>query len=115
VLFLTVLVAPSFPVAAFLFFLREGLSQMDVPTRQSYLMAVVRPEERVRASGVTHLVRLGSWAAAPSIAGFLVGGVSPASPFVLGASLKILYDGLLYVAFRNVRPPEERDEEKRED
>jgi len=107
VLLLTMLVAPNFPVAAALFLLREGLSQMDVPTRQSYLMAVMQPEERTLAAGVTHLVRLSSWAAAPSLAGFLIERVSAASPFALGASLKIVYDVLLYVAFRSVRPPEE--------
>jgi MFS family permease len=107
VLLLTMLVAPSFPVAAALFLLREGLSQMDVPTRQSYLMAVMQPEERTLAAGVTHLVRLSSWAAAPSVAGLLIERVSAASPFALGASLKIVYDVLLYVAFRRVRPPEE--------
>ncbi len=107
VLLLTMLVAPSFPVAAALFLLREGLSQMDVPTRQSYLMAVVRPEEQTFAAGVTHLVRLSSWAAAPSVAGILIERISAASPFALGASLKIVYDVLLYFAFRGVRPPEE--------
>src|SRR5205823_1137636 len=93
--------------AAVFFLLREGLSQMDVPTRQSYLMAVMRPEERTLAAGVTHLVRLSSWAAAPSIAGVLIERISAASPFALGASLKVLYDILLYAAFRSVRPPEE--------
>lgn len=106
-LLLTVLIAPNFPVAALLFLLREGLSQMDVPTRQSYLMAVMQPEERTLAAGVTHLVRLSSWAVAPSLAGLLVARVSAASPFALGAGLKITYDVLLYFAFRSVRPPEE--------
>ncbi|MBI3723426.1 MFS transporter [bacterium] len=106
-LMLTVLVAPSLPVAAVLFLLREGLSQMDVPTRQSYVMAVVRPGERLTASGVTHLVRLGSWAVAPMAAGFLLSALPLASPFAIGASLKLLYDGLLFLACRNVRPPEE--------
>jgi len=57
-LLVTVAFAPSFPVAAALFLLREGLAEMDVPTRQSYVMAVVRPEERTFASGLTHLVRM---------------------------------------------------------
>ena len=63
-LLLTVPFAPSFGVAALLFLLREGLVEMDVPTRQSYVMAVVRPEERTFAAGITHLVRprrLGPW------------------------------------------------------
>jgi MFS family permease len=98
--------APSFPIAAALFLLREGLVEMDVPTRQSYVMAVVRPEERTFASGITHLVRLGAWAVAPAFAGvFMTGGL--ATPLVIGAGMKLLYDGLLFAAFRRVKAPEE--------
>ncbi|MCK7493117.1 MAG: hypothetical protein MZW92_17780 [Comamonadaceae bacterium] len=68
-LLVTVAFVPDFWVAAVLFLLREGLVEMDVPTRQSYVMAVVRPEERTFASGITHLVRLGGWAVAPAAAG----------------------------------------------
>jgi MFS family permease len=99
--------APNFPVAAVLFLLREGLVEMDVPTRQSYVMAVVRPEERTVASGVTHLVRLGAWAVAPSLAGMVMGGIALSMPLFVGAGMKISYDVLLYCAFRSVRPPEE--------
>jgi MFS family permease len=106
-LLVTVPFAPTFPVAALLFLLREALVEMDVPTRQSYVMAVVRPEERTFASGVTHLVRLGSWAAAPAFAGLFMQGTSIGAPLVIGAGMKIAYDVLLYGAFRNVRPPEE--------
>ena len=77
---LTVPFAPNFPVAAALFLLREGLVEMDVPTRQSYVMAVVRPEERTVASGVTHLVRVGAWAVAPSFAGALMQNISLGIP-----------------------------------
>lgn len=107
-LLVTVALAPSFPVAAVLFLLREGLVEMDVPTRQSYVMAVVRPEERTLASGVTHLVRLAGWAVAPAFAGLLMRGTSLATPLVVGAAMKIGYDLLLYAAFRRHRPPEER-------
>jgi hypothetical protein len=65
VLLFTVTIAPTFPVAALLYLLREGLVEMDVPTRQSYVLAVVQPEERTFASGVTNLVRLAAWAVAP--------------------------------------------------
>jgi MFS family permease len=106
-LLLTVAFAPNFPVAAALFLLREGLVEMDVPTRQSYVMAVVRPEERTLASGVTHLVRLGGWAVAPVAAGFLMQGVALATPLVIGAAMKIAYDAMLYLAFRRLKPPEE--------
>jgi MFS family permease len=108
-LLFTVPFAPSFPVAAALFLLREGLVEMDVPTRQSYVMAVVRPHERTFASGVTHLVRLGAWAVAPGFAGLLMRGVSLGAPLAIGAGMKIVYDLLLYAAFRNARPPEEMD------
>jgi MFS family permease len=107
-LLVTVAYAPSFPVAAALFLLRESLVEMDVPTRQSYVMALVRPEERAVASGVTQLVRVGAWAVAPVFAGLLMEGVSPALPLVVAAALKITYDVALWRAFRHVRPPEER-------
>jgi MFS family permease len=107
-LLVTVPFAPSFPVAAILFLLREGLVEMDVPTRQSYVMAVVPPDQRALASGVTHLVRLGAWAVGPAFAGLLMGGATIAAPLYVGAGMKITYDVLLYAAFRGHEPPEER-------
>jgi len=106
-LLVTVAFAPNFEVAAILFLLREGLVEMDVPTRQSYVMAVVRPQERTFASGVTHLVRLGGWAVAPSLGGWLMQALAPATPLFIGAGMKITYDILLYGAFRKLKPPEE--------
>jgi MFS family permease len=106
-LLVTVTYAPSFAVAAVLFLLREGLVEMDVPTRQSYVMAVVRPEERLVASGVTHLVRLAGWAAGPVIGGILMQDVALGTPLVAAAAMKIAYDGLLWMGFRRHRPPEE--------
>jgi predicted MFS family arabinose efflux permease len=106
-LLLTVPFAPTFPVAAALFLLREGLVEMDVPTRQSYVMAIVRPEDRTFASGVTNLVRLGGWAVAPAFAGALMQGASLGAPIFVGAGMKILYDVLLFVAFKERPPPEE--------
>ncbi len=111
----TVPIAPTFPVAAALFLLRESLVEMDVPTRQSYVMAVVRPEERTLASGVTHLVRMAGWAVAPFVAGLFMEGVSLATPVFIGAGMKILYDLLLYAAFRNLKPPEERGAGEKKD
>lgn len=105
-LLVTAAFAPTFPIAAGLFLLREGLVEMDVPTRQSYVAAVVLPEERTLAAGVTHLVRMAAWAVAPAFAGLLM-ETRLAAPLVIGAGLKILYDFLLYRAFRGVRPPEE--------
>jgi MFS family permease len=103
----TVAFAPNFEVAAVLFLLREGLVEMDVPTRQSYVMAVVEPEVRTFASGVTNCVRLAAWAVGPAIAGSLMTGVNLYLPLLLGAALKITYDVLLYFAFRRLKPPEE--------
>lgn len=107
-LLVTVAFAPNFWVAAALFLLREGLVEMDVPTRQSYVMAMVQPAERTFASGVTHLVRLGGWAVAPSFAGLLMQTLALGTPLVIGAGMKITYDILLYLSFRGLRPPEEQ-------
>ena len=108
VLLITVAFAPSFPIAAALFLIREGLVEMDVPTRQSYVMAVVRPEERTVASGVTNLVRMIGWSVAPLVAGLLMRHGSLLLPLIVGAVLKIAYDVLLYFSFRGLPPPEER-------
>ena len=98
----------SFEVAALLFLLREGLSEMDVPTRQSYLMAVVRPEERTFAGGVTNLARMVARAVAPVFAGAAMQTVALGAPIMAAACLKVLYDGLLYFSFRKIKAPEER-------
>lgn len=107
VLLFTVTIAPTFPVAALLYLLREGLVEMDVPTRQSYVMAIVRPEERTAVSAVTNLVRIASWAVAAAVAGPLMRDVGIEVPMAIAAGLKLTYDALLYVAFRRTRPPEE--------
>jgi MFS family permease len=99
---------PSPRWAIVLFLLRESLVEMDVPTRQSYVAAVVQPEERTFAAGVTNLVRNGAWAAASAVAGVFMQQVAFAAPLLLGGGLKIIYDGLLWRAFRHLAPPEER-------
>jgi MFS family permease len=104
------IVAPASPnaaLAAALFLAREALVEMDVPTRQSYVMAVVKPTERTFASGVTNVTRNVAWAIGPSFAGLIMQHVALAGPLVIGGVLKIGYDLLLYRAFRHVRPPEE--------
>jgi predicted MFS family arabinose efflux permease len=100
--------APNFHLAAALFFLREALVEMDVPSRQSYVAAVVEPQERTFASGVTNLTRNLMWAAGSSVAGVFMQNVAFSAPLIAGGSIKILYDGLLYRAFRKVKPPEEQ-------
>lgn len=99
--------SPNAAIAAALFLAREALVEMDVPTRQSYVMAVVKPSERTFASGVTNVTRNIAWAVGPSLAGAVMQHVALAGPLVIGGVLKIGYDLLLYRAFRNVRPPEE--------
>src|SRR6202012_1996304 len=93
---------------AVLFLLRGSLVEMEVPTRQSYVADVVQPEERTFAAGVTNLVRNTAWAAASSVAGVFMQQVAFAAPLLLGGGLKIIYDGLLWRAFRHLVPPEER-------
>ena len=93
-------------IAAIMFLAREALVEMDVPTRQSYVMAIVRPGERTFASGVTNVTRTVGWAIGPSVAGFVMQHVL-AAPLFIGGTLKIGYDLALYRAFRHVRPPEE--------
>jgi MFS family permease len=106
-LLLTIPLTDSFPLAAALFLLREGLSEMDVPTRQSFLMAVVRPEERTFAGGVTNLARMAARAVAPVLAGGAMQAMALWTPLVAAAAMKITYDWLLFAAFRKVKPPEE--------
>jgi len=106
-LLFTIIASDSFALAAFFFLIREGLNEMDVPTRQSYVMAVVKPGERLAMAGVTSLVRSGGWAMAPAIAGALIQTGGLAAPLVAAAALKLSYDVLLWREFRRVRPPEE--------
>jgi MFS family permease len=101
--------ATSGAVAAALFLGRESLVEMDVPTRQSYVMAIVPPHRRTYASGVTNLTRTIGWAIGPPIAGVVMQYVVLAAPLFIGGGMKIVYDIVLYRSFRHVRPPEEKD------
>lgn len=107
-LLMTVPFAPTLPIAIAVFLVREALVEMDVPTRQSYIVAVVKDEERTRAAGISNATRSVAWAVAPAVAGSLMRSVSLAAPLLVGPGLKILYDLLLYRAFRHIKPPEER-------
>ena len=99
--------APSLEMVLGLLLVRAFLSQMDVPTRSSYVMAVVTPAERPAAASVTAVPRSLAAAASPALAGALFAAGLQAWPLVLCGALKILYDLLLLAAFRNVKPPEE--------
>jgi MFS family permease len=109
VLLLLVPLMPTLPLAIGVLLLRFSISQMDVPTRQSYTMAVVAPEERSAAAGVTGIARTVGASLAPLAAGPLFAVPALASvPFLLAGGLKILYDLLLWRDFRRVIPEEER-------
>jgi MFS family permease len=108
VLLMLVPLMPTLPLAILVLLLRFSISQMDVPTRQSYTMAIVRPEERSAAAGITGTARTVGAACAPVCAGLLLGVPALMSgPFFVAGGLKILYDILLLRSFRRVTPPEE--------
>lgn len=108
VLLILIPLMPSLRLASLVLLLRFSISQMDVPTRQSYTMAVVTPEERAAAAGVTGVARTTGAALSPLFAGLLFAHPSSVdAPFYLAGALKIAYDLLLFRAFRAMRPPEE--------
>jgi len=101
--------APNLSVAVALLLIRAALSQMDVPTRSSYVMAVVTPEERAAAASITALPRSLASAVAPLFSGWLF-ALSPFGwPLVAGGALKAIYDLLLLAMFRRHKPPEEEE------
>jgi predicted MFS family arabinose efflux permease len=99
--------APDLPIAIALLLARSALSQMDVPTRSSYVMAVVAPEERPAAASVTAVPKTFAWAAGSLISGYLLTLSSFGWPLLIGGVVKGAYDILLLIKFRKVRPPEE--------
>jgi MFS family permease len=98
---------PEFSYAVALLLVRSALSQMDVPTRSSYVMAIVPPQERAAAASITSVPRSLASAASPALAGWLLGLSSFGWPLIVGGAVKIVYDLLLLVMFEKVRPPEE--------
>ena len=108
VLLILVPLMPNLTLAVLVLLVRFSISQMDVPTRQSYTMAVVRPEERSAAGGITGVARTAGAAISPIFAGFLFSRPALIDiPFFIAGTLKIVYDLALYRAFAAVRPPEE--------
>jgi MFS family permease len=107
VLLILVPLAPSLTGAMALYLARMSLSQMDVPTRQSYTVAIVRQEERVAAAGFTNVSRNLAQSISPSFSGYALQFVSLSFPFFIGGGLKIAYDIALYLSFRVLKPPEE--------
>ena len=99
--------APNFSVAILLYLARMGLSQMDVPTRQSYIVSIVNENERVAAASITNTSRNVAQAVSPSLAGAVIQVLSLSTPFVIGGILKIAYDIGMFANFRKIKPPEE--------
>jgi len=99
---------PNLPLAITVLLMRFSISQMDVPTRQSYTMAVVSPDERSAAAGITGVARTTGASIAPVVTGPLLANSALLSfPFVIAGGLKIIYDLLLYRSFKAIKPPEE--------
>jgi predicted MFS family arabinose efflux permease len=108
VLLIIVAFAPTLPVAIAVYVARMALSQMDVPTRQSYIVGIVSEDERTTAAGVTNISRNVAQSVSPSIAGSILQSLSILSaPFIIGGVLKIVYDVALYVNFKNTKPSDE--------
>jgi MFS family permease len=109
ILLLLVPLMPNLKLAVLALLLRFSISQMDVPTRQSYTMAVVSPEERSAAAGITGVARTTGAAISPLFVGFLFARPALINvPFFIAGTLKIVYDLLLYKEFISMKPPEEK-------
>jgi len=96
--------APSAPVAVGFLLARHLVSQMDVPTRQAYLMSVVEDSEREAAASITNTTRTVAQALSPALTGYIMQAIAVSAPFVLGGLLKVVYDLTLYFSFRHVKP-----------
>jgi len=100
--------APTLPVALGLLLVRSALAQMDVPARSSYVMAVVTPAERAAAASFTSVPRSLATAASPALAGALYALPFKGWPLIICGVLKLVYDMLLLIQFRHLKPPEEQ-------
>lgn len=107
VMLLLVPLMPGLELAVAMLLARHLLAQLDVPTRQSYTMAVVAPDERSAAAGLTSVARNVGTSVAPAFAGATLASPALGLPFLLAGGLKIVYDLAILMVFRNVRPPEE--------
>ena len=104
VILIAIAFAPTAAAAVGLLLARQLLSQMDVPTRQAYVMAVVEDREREAAATTTTLWRTVTQAISPAVTGWVMASVALGAPFVLGGVLKMIYDVLLYATFKDVEP-----------
>ncbi len=103
---LGIAIAPSFPVALVLLLARYALSQMDVPTRQAYVAALVTPEERTAANAMTNTSRYAVRPIGPVVSGAVM-HLIPGAPFFFSGGIKLVYDGVIYAVFRKVPLREE--------
>ncbi len=109
ILLILVPLMPNLPLAITVLLMRFSISQMDVPTRQSYTMAVVDPDERSSAAGITGIARTTGASLSPVITGPLLANTALLSvPFFISGGLKIIYDLMLYRSFKAIKPPEEK-------
>ena len=109
ILLILVPLMPNLPLAIAVLLLRFSISQMDVPTRQSYTMAVVAPDERSAAAGITGIARTTGASLSPVFTGPLLANAALMNvPFFLSGGLKIVYDLMLYRNFKAIKPPEEK-------
>jgi len=108
VLLVLVAIAPTFPMAIGLYLARMSLAQMDVPTRQAYIVGVVQENERTATAGITNTSRNIAQAISPSITGIIISSLWLSAPFVIGGLLKIAYDLGIFVNFRKIKPEGEK-------
>jgi MFS family permease len=109
ILLILVPLMPNLPLAITMLLLRFSISQMDVPTRQSYTLAVVSPEERSSAAGLTGIARTLGASLAPVFAAPLIGVAALSGlPFIISGVLKLVYDFSLFHSFKTIKPPEEQ-------
>jgi sugar phosphate permease len=106
-LLLFVPLMPALELAVIMLLVRNSLSQLDVPTRQSYTMAVVDADERAASAGILSVARNAGAAVAPLFTGTILAVPTLGLPFLLAGGLKIIYDLWIFTVFRNVKPPEE--------
>jgi predicted MFS family arabinose efflux permease len=107
ILLLLVPLMPNLELAVVMLLVRNLLSQLDVPTRQSYTMAVVDPDERAASAGILSVARNGGAALAPLFTGAVLAVPSLGLPFLLAGGLKVIYDLWIFALFRHVKPSEE--------
>lgn len=107
ILLLLIPFAPTFTLAVVILLMRQSISQMDVPTRQSYVMAVTSPEERPQAAAITGIGRSVATSSSPWLSGAMLQYAALGLPFIFGGVMKSIYDIVLLLRFDKVKPPEE--------